>query len=116
MTFLNPAGEEYCLLRVDGCAITDGPRSDFIISRVGSVSVIIELKGRDVGHAVDQLFFTVSNNNVAEYLEKRRKLLIVCAKYPSFDTKVAKAQVRAKKLGMTLRVVCRSFECDIGQM
>ena len=116
VAFLNADQKEFCRLRVDGCAIKVGPRADYVVSKVGSISVVIELKGSDVGHAVDQLFATVANEAIAEYLEVRQRLLIVCAEYPSFDTKIAKAQVRARKGGMTLKVVCKSFECDIEQI
>lgn len=116
VTFLNPSQEIFHRIRVDGCLVTQGPRADWIVSKDAAGSVIVELKGRDVEHAVDQLFATINHPSCTPWLTKPTKLLIICAKFPAFDTKVARAQVAARKLGMTLKVVCRTFECQIDQM
>ena len=116
LTIINDSRDEYDLVNVDGCLVKDGPRADWIISKPDDVSAVVELKGRDVGHAVDQIFATLSNPRCENYLAGNVKLVIVCAKYPSFDTKVAKAQVRAKKSGASLKVICRALECRIGEL
>lgn len=116
VTFINDDRNTYERVRVDNCLVTSGPRADWIVTEVGVSSVIIELKGKDVDHAVDQLFSTISNTECKPWLEKSIKMLIVCAKYPSFDTKVARAQVKARKLGITLKVICRTFSCELSQL
>jgi hypothetical protein len=114
--FLNPQRVEFKRIKVDNCLVKTGSRADWIISKTGGVSVIVELKGRDVGHAIEQLFATLTHIDCTDWLNYPTKLLVICAKYPSFDTKVARAQVRARKLGTTLKIVCRSLECSIDQI
>jgi hypothetical protein len=116
VTFKNPHNLTFEKVRVDGCLVTEGARADWIVTKVGVASAVVELKGRDVAHAIDQLFATVDNQKCKELLERPVKLLVVCAKYPSFDTMVARAQIRARKLGMSLKVVCRTFDCEIEQL
>ena len=116
VTFRNDSRAAYEKVRVDDCLVTVGPRADWIVTKIGVSSVIIELKGKDVDHAVDQLFATVQNAECKKWIEKPTKMLIVCAKYPAFDTKVARAQVRDRKLGMSLKVVCRTFTCDLSEI
>lgn len=115
-TVLNPERKDYERVLVDNCQVKEGPRADWSIRKVGDRSVVVELKGRNVEHAIEQLFATVSHPNCVEHIERKNALLIICAKYPSFDTMVAKAQVRARKIGMSLRVVCRNFECTIDNL
>lgn len=113
VTFRNAARLPFRKLRVDNCLITNGARADWIITKVGVASAVVELKGRDVRHAIDQLFETIAHPESDAWLENPVKLLIICAKFPSFDTQVARAQLRAKRMGMSLKIVCRTFECDI---
>ncbi|MEM9964979.1 MAG: hypothetical protein AAGC58_06495, partial [Asticcacaulis sp.] len=46
--FKNKDRIDYKITRVDDCIITHGLRSDYIVSKIGSCSAIIELKGTDV--------------------------------------------------------------------
>jgi hypothetical protein len=111
VTILNPERDELIRVRVDGCLVTNQDRrADWIITHPGVGSAIIELKGRDVEHGVSQLLATIGRPDCQEFLQRPVHLLVICAKYPSFDTRVARAQVEAKKRGMNLRVICRSFE------
>jgi hypothetical protein len=116
VTFANQSRAKHERVRVDDCMVKSGPRADWIITKVGVGSVVIELKGRDVGHAVDQIFATISHQDCIQWIERPTKLLIVCAKFPSFDTKIARAQVRARKQGMSLKIVCRSFSCTVEEL
>lgn len=104
--FPNPSKDKFQKAHVDGCMVTDGARADWIVSKVGVGSVIIELKGKDVAHACEQLFATLNHANCQEWLEPKRALLIVCSRVPSFDTSIAKAQVRARKAGVRLKASC----------
>jgi hypothetical protein len=38
---------------------TDAVRADYIVSKPGSVDVIVELKGQDIAHAVEQIIATL---------------------------------------------------------
>jgi hypothetical protein len=58
----NPEGRRVERVEVDGCAITQGPRCDWLLLLNDTTSreeIYVELKGRDVSHAVRQLQATV---------------------------------------------------------
>lgn len=115
--FKNPNKKDYDVTIVDGCLINDGIRSDFLVSEVGSASVLVELKGRDVAHACEQLLATAKKHEVKKLLEKRTGFLVVCRKYPRFDSFVAKAkQICAKEYKSGFHVVCDKGEFDINEV
>lgn len=104
--FPNPGKSAFQKVHVDGCLVTEGARADWIVTKVGVGSVIVELKGKDVAHACEQLFSTLRHADCQEWLEAKRALLIVCSRVPSFDTAIAKAQVKARKAGVRLKASC----------
>jgi hypothetical protein len=95
--FLNEERREFEVSEVDGCLIRRGIRCDKLVSRKDDHSVLIELKGSDVAHACDQLFESVRHGSVRVLLKERVGFLVVCAKYPRFDTFVRKAKEKAMR-------------------
>ncbi|AZI35824.1 hypothetical protein [Caenibius tardaugens] len=75
-------------------------------------SVIVELKGKDLDHACQQVMATIAHADCQPWLEAKRGILIVCSRYPSFDTSVAKAKVAARKRGIRLSVVCDKADTE----
>lgn len=115
-TFKNPTNEEFLKIQVDGCLVTIGVRADAIVSNESS-SVIVEFKGGGLNHACEQLFSTVENEVILPYLKKKVGFLIVCSKYPSFDSFVRKAKMHAlKKYRCGFHVVCNRGEFDIDRI
>lgn len=115
--FRNPNNVDYDITTIDGCLVTEGIRSDFMVSEVGSISILIELKGKDVAHACDQLMATVKRDNVKKLMESRVGFLVICRKFPRFDTFVAKAKQKcASELKAGFHVVCDQGEFDIAQV
>lgn len=104
--FPNSSKNKFYKVHVDGCIVTEGARADWIVTKVGVGSVIVELKGKDVAHACEQLFATLDHASCQDWLEAKKALLIVCSRVPSFDTSIAKAQVRARKAGVRLKASC----------
>jgi hypothetical protein len=112
--FRNPAKKEYKITEIDDCIVKEGVRADWLISEIGNASVLIELKGSDVKHACDQLFASAEHLDVKPLLEKRIGFLVVCSKYPRFDTFVIKAkQHSANKYRCGFHVVQDKGEFDI---
>lgn len=98
--FRNENNEEYEISRIDGCLVTQGIRADYMISkgkRADRSSVIVELKGVDVAHACDQVLQTAESAAVKPLIGKRLGFLIVCVRYPRFDTFVARAKQKAAR-------------------
>jgi hypothetical protein len=60
LTFENPNFLEICNLKVDNCAIKEGLRCDYAMTvETIAEEFYIELKGRDVKHAFNQLKATI---------------------------------------------------------
>lgn len=115
--FRNPDNLHYDVTTVDGCLVTEGMRSDFIVSEVGNISILIELKGKDVAHACDQLLATIEKDSVRNILEDRVGFLVICRKFPRFDTFVARAKQKcAREFKAGFHVVCDQGEFDIDQV
>jgi hypothetical protein len=115
--FLNPKKEEFSRTRVDGCVIVNKTACDWWISHEKSGSVLVELKGCDVDHAIEQIeatFDYLSKNNL---LLEKNAAMIVCSKpsrHPSFTSKLQKARSRlSAKYKAPLHIVTGSHEFDI---
>ncbi|MBT9373118.1 hypothetical protein [Rhizobium sp. CSW-27] len=112
--FKNSSCSLYRVSKIDDCIITDGVRADYLVSKDGVASVVVELKGKNVQHACDQIFASALHEDVKPLLEKRLGFLIVCSKFPRFDTYVLKAKVRAaKEFKAGFHVVCDQGVFDI---
>jgi hypothetical protein len=83
-SFSNPQREKFVRLHIDGCLITTGCRCDFALTKPGTGTVFVELKGKDIRHGCDQLFKSVEHENLASRIERRRSLLIVCSRFPEW--------------------------------
>jgi len=115
--FNNPSRQDYEVSKVDGCLITNGIRCDNLVSRCDDLSVLVELKGGDVGHACDQLFQAVKDANVTPLLKGKAGFLVICSKYPRFDSFVRRAKERAaKEYKAGFHVVCNKGEFDIDRV
>jgi hypothetical protein len=111
--FKNPSRSEYEVTQVDGCLITDGIRSDYLIASEGT-SVLVELKGACVAHACDQLFASVKHPSVVPFLKKQIGFLVIASRYPRYDDYVRKAKDRSfKEYKAGFHVVCDRGEFDI---
>lgn len=112
--FRNKENDDYAISRVDGCLIENGLRCDYLVSKIGVASVFVELKGSDVVHACAQLEASASCAELVPLVEKKIGFLVVCSKYPRFDTFVARAkQNMARKFRAGFHVVCGGGEFDI---
>ena len=108
---LNPDREEYTRARVDGCLIRDALAADWVVTKPDIGDVVIELKGSDVDHAIDQITATI-DYWISERLRcGKLSALIVCAKYPKVDTKVQRAKSKfARAFKAPLHIVSRNHE------
>lgn len=107
VTFQNKSADEYQIVQVDDCVIKSGIRCDKLVTKTGTGSIFLELKGKDVEHACDQLERTAAHADMASLAEKKIGFLIICSRYPRFDSYVMKAKQRiAKKYGAGLHIHC----------
>lgn len=57
LTFINIDNNWFSKIRVDGCVITEGRRSDFVVEK-GTRGIVIELKKGSVENGADQVLET----------------------------------------------------------
>jgi hypothetical protein len=115
--FLNPKKEQFSKTRVDGCLIINKTACDWWVAHDAAGSVLVELKGCDVNHAIEQIeatFDYLSKNNL---LHEKNAAMVVCSRpsrHPSFTSKLQKAKSRlSTKYKAPLHIVTGSHEFDI---
>lgn len=110
----SPGKVVYHITRVDDCVVKEGPRTDYLVSEGEDVSVLVELKGSDVGRACEQLFASAEHPEVRKELKSSPGFLVICSKYPRFDTFVARAKTKAARVyGTGFYVVTKEGVFDI---
>jgi hypothetical protein len=103
--FLNLERKEVRKVQVDGCLITGSSRrADYIVSRPGVVDVVVELKGKDIYHARDQIQATLPIWQSHPPFSDKIGALIVGSRIPASasDLQVMVAQFR--RAGLVLIV------------
>ena len=96
--FENPNRLEVCIVKVDGCATESGPRCDYALTvDAMKEEFYIELKGRDVEHALDQIEATIKA--ISSDLRKQPKLCFIISTRcpPRSVTKISNRQQVLKK-------------------
>ncbi|KAA6322012.1 hypothetical protein EZS27_028406, partial [termite gut metagenome] len=109
----NPGRKEIICVKVDGCAIKDGIRCDWMIIDSG-VEHYIELKGRDVTHALEQLKQSIQrlSNDPAKEI---KFAFVVSTRCPLSGTDVQKMQKMFKdefKANLTIKNSPFTFSLD----
>jgi hypothetical protein len=113
--FLNPERAVYFIVQVDGGLIKNTTASDYVVSKADQKGIlddlVIELKGTDVNHALDQVMATANYWQQQGLRAGKIAALIVCARMPKFDTKVQRcASAFAKSFKGPLHVCPRNDE------
>jgi hypothetical protein len=96
---LNPQEREVEKIEVDGCAITDGLRCDWLVlinDRQPHEEIYVELKSSKVYHAVEQLEATI-NRLSADCARLAKRCFVVFSRNPMTGTDVQKNKVRFRK-------------------
>lgn len=94
--FRNPQNEVLIKIIVDGCQITEGIRCDYLVLDHQKNEYYIELKGKDIPHAIEQLEASIkqlSNSSV----KVQKTAIIISSRHPSNDTSIQRAKALFKK-------------------
>jgi hypothetical protein len=111
--FKNTAGAAFRKIHCDGCLIKAGLSADWIVVRDGVGHLVIELKGKDVEHAMKQVHATA-----AVWLHQLRNGerfagLIVANQFPKVNTVVQRQQsIFRKCFSGPLHIVCKNYEYE----
>ena len=93
--FLNDDRQEIKKVRVDGCLVSSGLRADYIVAKPRLLDVIVELKGRDIYHARDQIVATLPFWRAFPPFSSKVAGLIVCSKSPISASELQVMKVKA---------------------
>lgn len=93
--FSNPQNNTLTKVIVDGCQITEGVKCDFLVLDHKGNEYFVELKGKDIPHALEQLESTIKQLSGTDDI--RKTAIIVTSRYPSNDTTMQRAKVLFKK-------------------
>ena len=103
--FKNPDRSPFHLVKYDGCVVRNVLACDWIVIRPGIGVIVVELKGCDVAHAAEQILATLAFVDQAGIEPRRRAAVVVCTRFPRFDTKVQRlAQQISRKFHAPLHV------------
>jgi hypothetical protein len=109
--FLNPRRGVYFVIRVDGHLIQNKIACDFVVSKEKFADLMIELKGTDVDHAVEQVFLTAKFWHDTALNEGKIAALVVSSRYPRFDSKIARYKEKfARQFKGPLHLVTKNQE------
>ena len=98
--FCNPKRKAYRTFDVDGCLVTEGLAADFAVEELGTGLAVVELKGRNVEHALKQVSETVKHFRDARDYTGRLCALIVSRQSPLGSATIAKQRlIFAKRHG-----------------
>lgn len=112
--FLNPGARPYKKVQVDGCAIRQGLKCDnLLVSGDESEERYVELKGKDVMHAVEQLEATI--RELGQHAGNRHAYIICTKVLPAYDTRIQGAQkMFRKQYNSALVVKANQLSVDLG--
>jgi hypothetical protein len=118
--FLNPDKSTFTRIKIDGCLVKEATACDWLVIKNNTDRVIVELKGCDVSHALDQVEATFIHLASLNLLSGRVAALIVCRRpssHPIFTTKLQRLKDRlSKKYRAPLHVVGSNREFSIDQV
>lgn len=96
-TFLNFEHCQYYKIQVDGCVVENSLAADWVVTKKGVGDIIVELKGKNVEHAVKQVNATAALWTDEKLRLGRLAALIVGTQWPRANTKMQKAAEAFKK-------------------
>ena len=99
--FLNPGRVLHRCIRFDGCVVKNKTACDWILEKPGVGRIVVELKGRDVPHAIEQVEAGLNHLKDIGMIELKLAALIVCTRYsshPTFTTSMQKAKSKLAKI------------------
>jgi hypothetical protein len=110
---LNPDRAQVRRIRMDGCFAPVGAiAADFVVSMPKTVDVIVELKGKNVDHAVEQIesTWTFWRNHAEHEPDQLIGAWIMCSEYPRASLKVGRYRERFRARGGILLISTHNGE------
>lgn len=90
--FLNQEHIAHTKIRMDGCVVRNATAADWVVTKEGVGTVIVELKGKDVEHGARQVTATAQYLKDQNYAMPKVAALIVASSYPKASPTIQKSQ------------------------
>lgn len=90
--FLNKQRQSFFVTRVDGGLVHNECSADFVVTKPSVGDLIVELKGKEVGRACEQVMATVELLRKCDRSRGPVAGLVVCTRRPATDTKSQRLQ------------------------
>ncbi|NEN99457.1 MAG: hypothetical protein F6K50_29435 [Moorea sp. SIO3I7] len=120
ITFENPNRDKILKIKVDGCAIRDNEtlRCDYALVPNEEVEIYVELKGRDIPHAVKQIESTINLlSDNPQKIDKRCFVVFTRFGLPKGRTNIQIIKSKFnKKYNATLIVEKTPYTYDLSQV
>ncbi len=86
------------VVQIDNCVITDGLRCDWLFVAMGDpTEIYVELKGSDVGHAIEQIGETIAKVSEDVRTAPKRCYIVCTHVRPQLLTKIQRAQASFRR-------------------
>ena len=109
MCFSNPSNRKITKIRIDNCVITEGKRCDYLLIDHNKVEYFIELKGKQVEYACEQLAETIVR--ISKDKCKIKFSFVISSACPLTTTQVQILKVQFKKKYNCILKIKNNF-CD----
>ena len=101
-------------VRVDGCLIKSGKKCDWLYEiecQNTNEIFYVELKGKDLNHALEQILETIDYcNRVHNHNSCKKRAYIVLSRYPKEDSSIQKKKKELNKRGIKLKIATNVHE------
>lgn len=95
--FLNIQRDSYWKFRMDGGLVVNATCADWMLAKDDVGNVVVELKGSDVDHAIEQVFAATRYAKSNGLLAGGVAGLVICTQHPGIDTKIQRAKNKFAK-------------------
>ena len=110
----NPKHRAICKVKVDGCLPLSAIKCDYLFELTHSKEVLyVELKGKDIRHALEQLLATMTNDFIQRrHVKHKKTCIVVSSRVPKEDTTSQRLKKRIRK-NASLKTGTRVYEVTI---
>ncbi len=91
----NPKKLKIRVIKVDNCVIKQGIRCDYLVILPNSLEIYIELKGKDIGHAAEQIEASIKKLTVS--LSAKKLCFIASTRCPLTSPQIQKLKKNFKR-------------------
>lgn len=94
--FYNKNQKKIKKIIVDGCVLTEGLRCDYLLIDDFGIEHFVELKGRNIKHAVEQITTTIESIS-SNPKETKKEAFVVSSRCPLINSEIQTYKLKLKR-------------------